>query len=122
VPHDLPFKAAWERLATLNLNSGSPGRLFDPRSAEGRQSGMDGLYPAARVVISGIESRPELNGCNGKLLTLDEEKGRWGVQLVHASVTWPEYRRAVATWDRLERWCDTQASPSPETCNPLSCC
>jgi hypothetical protein len=33
------------------------------------------------VVINGLASKPELNGCRGKTLTFDAEKGRYSVEL-----------------------------------------
>lgn len=34
-----------------------------------------------RVMISGLQARPELNGLVGKLTAFDEERGRWQVEL-----------------------------------------
>jgi len=45
------------------------------------QGSPDTLTPGAAVRVSGIQSRPELNGQRGVCVQYDEKKGRWDVRL-----------------------------------------
>ena len=46
-----------------------------------QQAASMGLPPGAHVCISGLISRPELNGQQGVVLIFDPQKARYGVQL-----------------------------------------
>mgnify|MGYP006129457523 CR=1 FL=1 len=39
------------------------------------------LIPGTRVLISGLNGRPELNGTHGTILSFDQGKGRFAVNL-----------------------------------------
>jgi len=69
-----------------------------------RRGGRSELAMMPQVCIKGLSGKPELNGRRGKLITLDESKGRWQVEIEgEAILVKPENLDGLGS-DSLLRW------------------
>ena len=55
--------------------------LFYDRCDVAADATREPLPVGARVVVGGVISRPEVNGKQGRVVSSDEGRGRYGVQL-----------------------------------------
>ena len=70
------------------------------------------MYVGMRVTISGLSSRPELNGMTGTALSFESAKGRYAVQLASGGGATLALKAANLSLAADE---DEQAAPTPGT-------
>ena len=90
--------------AAASLPSSSPESLKDGEKEEEckvERDAPDGLAGGCRVLIYGLEKRPELNGVEGIVKEPDKRKGRWAVSVETVS---------TITGERSTKLCSLKAS------------
>lgn len=83
-PYEPIFEAASEVIWAASAAAAKAAKAASPMAeplAAGGEDESQRLEVGARVVLQGLASRPELNGCEGVVLGTDEATGRYKVKV-----------------------------------------